>query len=234
MSTAQFREDALRQTRRDTFRRVGKHPRHAEPVEACTCRRCSRSAQSRCEHCYTANKVVTTMNAISGDPPTHDEAFLRALRFAFSLLKARARSIEDLRGKLGRRGVDAETTEKVLFYLESRQFVGDQAMARDYIQTRSDRRPIGRRLVTEKLTRMGVGSQAVEAALNDWDDQTEEQRALQALQERWGAEPPPADPNLIRRWLDFLMRRGFEEEAAVRALRGYCRDEIDGLPGCDH
>jgi regulatory protein len=138
----------------------------------------------------------------------------RALR----LLAVRSRSREELRRRLVGVGYGAVEIESALLDLEAVGLVDDERFARELAASRH-RRGFGRRAGLAALRSKGVDRHVAELAVDEIDTEDEETRALEVARARMsrlaGLEPGVAR----RRLLDYLLRRGYEGEAARAACR---------------
>jgi regulatory protein len=150
-----------------------------------------------------------------GPEPT---AYQRAL----GLLVRREHSRKELGRKLIAKGVDREDLDLALETLRRQDFQNDTRFAAALARSRSSSgygpARIRAELAQHGLSRDDVAA-AVEACETDWDV-----AARQLLQRRYGGKDL-RDPDLRRKAVDFLLRRGFEQRSAYAAA--------SALPGDD-
>jgi regulatory protein len=153
--------------------------------------------------------------------------FQEALLASFKLLSKQALSRKTLTERLSRKGYDNETIDLVLEHLDARHLIGDEKLAREYVEQRLENRPSGRKNIMQELSRKGLNDSLIETVVRDWDEKKEIYIALKALKGQWGETPAELNAKALRQWIGFLLRRGFEEEAAVLAMSAYCGDDLD-------
>lgn len=140
---------------------------------------------------------------------------------AFRLLSRKARSTAELRAKLLEKAPGEEQlVERVIVRLQELGYLNDQQLASDYAALRLQLKPMGRRRLREELRRKRLPEVAIEAALNQAYDQTDEESLIMRAVRKWvrtkGVPKTKAD---AKRLFDHLMRLGFEYDHARRALR---------------
>jgi regulatory protein len=145
--------------------------------------------------------------AADGPEPT---AYQRAL----GLLVRREHSRKELGRKLIAKGVDPEDLDLALETLRRQDFQNDTRFAAALARSRSSS-GYGPARIRAELAQHGLSredvAQALEACDTDWDAS-----ARQLLQRRYGGKDL-RDPNLRRKAVDFLIRRGFEQRSAYAA-----------------
>ncbi len=147
---------------------------------------------------------------------------------ALKLLAVRARSSEEIRLLLGRRGYEPEEVAAVLDRLRAARYLNDREFARDWVASRAARCGFGPGRLTRELRAKGIADQEIRAALGELlAERTplglgEEaaRRKLKALQ----GQPPPVGR---RRLAGYLTRRGFSAEIVLCLCRKYFPDTED-------
>ncbi|KPK92483.1 MAG: hypothetical protein AMJ88_11060 [Anaerolineae bacterium SM23_ 63] len=127
-------------------------------------------------------------------------------RRALRLISRRPRSEFELRNYLEQKQVPIEVQDNVLDRLREVNLVDDCVFALTWVENRLAFRPRSSRMLSDELRKKGVPREAIEAALEDYDDQQAAYRAAQKAARRW------SDSN----WDEFrhrvgayLTRRGF-------------------------
>ena len=150
-----------------------------------------------------------------GPEPT---AYQRAL----GLLVRREHSRKELGRKLLSKGVDREDLDLALEKLRRQDFQNDARFAAALARSRSSS-GYGPARIRAELGQHGLGreeiAQALDACERDWD------AAARDLAARRFAGKDLDDPDLRRKAVDFLLRRGFEQKAAFAAVRARPDDE---------
>lgn len=155
------------------------------------------------------------------------------LNAALRLLSTRRRGVEELRGRLAKKGFGVAEISNCLAWLQERELLDDAAFARAVVRDRLTLSPRGAAYLLQELSRKGispsVAREAVESVFQEEEAsegslaeaagaswaRKQGQRVLQALLEG-GASPSGATAR--RRLYAFLARRGFRGRALSRGL----------------
>ena len=138
-----------------------------------------------------------------------------ALRF----LKIRPRSIAELKEKLQIKGFSQTEIETTVLDLTASGLLDDRAFTKSWINYRLAR-PFGFRRIIQELKAKGIDPETVEQALAEIKDSySPEDVALELAQRRWQRLPAIEPVKKKKRVLDFLLRRGFDADVAIRVLR---------------
>lgn len=131
-----------------------------------------------------------------------ERVYNQALRF----LSYRPRSIEEVSRHLARKQVPEDLVADTIARLVRAGLLDDDAFARYWVENRSDFRPRGVAALRYELRRKGVSTQAIEAAVDEFDEHRLAYQAARARAERYYQ----ADRDTFyRRLSGFLSRRGF-------------------------
>lgn len=140
----------------------------------------------------------------------------KAQQRAINLIAYRPRSVREVRQRLKRAEVDAETIESVVERLKSAGLLDDEAFSKAWVESRLRANPRGRRMIEWELRQKGVSDQEIEAALDGVDD---EASALQAAQKRWPRLQALPVRERKKKLSDFLARNGFDYSVIEETLR---------------
>ncbi|WP_290885639.1 regulatory protein RecX [Arenimonas sp.] len=144
-----------------------------------------------------------------------------AYQKALELLVRREHSRRDLRRKLGLRGADPEEAEAAIEKLAGLGYQDDlrfgTAFARD--RAHSGYGPVR---IRQELAGHGLPAEAVVQALDACE--TDWAGSARALIDKRFRPADLADPARRRKAVDFLLRRGFDQNAAYGAVRGRAGD----------
>jgi regulatory protein len=127
---------------------------------------------------------------------------------ALNYLSYRPRSAEEVRRSLRKSKKNfGETTIKIVIErLENTGLLDEAAFARYWVENRSQFKPRSARALRYELRQKGVSDPAIQAAIEDLDEESEAYRAAQSRLRRYAQ----ADEETFRKRLgDFLARRGF-------------------------
>jgi len=134
------------------------------------------------------------------------DARARAWHDAARLLAVRARSEDEVRQRLLRRGYAAAVVEATVTRLRELGWLDDAAFARQWVENRVAFRPRGRARLRAELRQKGVDPAHIEAALQHLD---EEALALEAGRQALPRYRGLPWPTFARRLSGYLARRGF-------------------------
>jgi regulatory protein len=153
---------------------------------------------------------IARLKALDEIEVAHD----RALNF----LSYRPRSSEEVRRNLHQKEFAEQAIETVIERLTGAGLLDDAAFARYWVDNRERFEPRSRRALRYELRQKGVPDPAIQAALDDLDEEDAAYRAASTRLRRYAR----ADEETFRKRLgDFLARRGFGYEIV--------RDVLDRL-----
>lgn len=130
-------------------------------------------------------------------------------------LEARARSVEEVRRRLGDAGYRTELIAATLDRLRGIGLLDDELFARSWIESRDRARPRGEMALRRELSQRGVGRAEIAAALAARPEQAEEQ-----VEEQAEAGFAPAEDG---------QPSGSPDEAAARRLIERRRRDLDRI-----
>lgn len=136
------------------------------------------------------------------------------------LLARRERSCQGLRSSLIRAGIGTEAAAEVVDELAGKGWVDDFRYCRVYLLHHVRLRPRSLRLLERELRNEGCVAEAVQKALAELEDVTEEGLALEAA--RKGVRRARGNPDRLRA---FLARRGFSRSTVEDTVS---RLDLDG------
>lgn len=149
------------------------------------------------------------------------DAYQRAL----GLLVRREHSRRDLSRKLAQRGVEPAEADAAVERLAEQGYQDDGRFAASFARDRASS-GYGPVRIRVELAGHGLGEDAIQLALDaceaDWPASARRQ-----VERRWTAAVL-ADPDRRRKAVEFLLRRGFDQDSAWAAVRGRARDEDEG------
>ena len=138
-----------------------------------------------------------------------------ALRF----LKIRPQSIVELREKLEGKGFPKEEIGSLINELIASGLLDDRAFTKSWINYRLAR-PFGFKRIIQELKLKGIDQEIIGQAIAETDESYSPERvALDLAQRRWQRLPGIEDQKKRKRVLDFLLRRGFEADLALKILK---------------
>ncbi len=132
-----------------------------------------------------------------------EEAYHRAI----SLLGRRPRSEHELEQYFKRRGFDEEISAAVIERLRDQNLVDDYAFARTWVENRNEFRPRGPFALRAELRKKGVANDAIDAALEGFDQEGIAIKAAGKMMRRW---KQLSAEDFRSRLNTYLSRRGFD------------------------
>ena len=156
------------------------------------------------------------------EPPS--EALLNA---ALHLLAARSRGVEELRGRLRRKGFEAQEVSNCLSWLQERDLLDDAAFSRALVRDRLNFSPRGASLLKQELARKGISPSVAEEAVDSvfLEEGASEAGLAELAARKWVRKQGPRLLTLLledrfskdrekarRRLYAYLARRGFRGE----------------------
>lgn len=152
------------------------------------------------------------------------EAFHRAHQFALNYISYRPRSSKEVLDHLRRKGYSPDLGKKVVQHLQKNLMINDIEFARLFVRDRLKRKHVGKAWMRRALYEKGISSHFVEKVFKEYiSDDDQELAAQQAAEKRLriaGSSLANLDETRKRkRLVDYLLRRGFPTEVAMRAVR---------------
>jgi regulatory protein len=138
---------------------------------------------------------------------------------ALRYLKIRPRSIAELKEKLEGKSFSQTEIDTTVHELIASGLLDDRAFTRSWINYRLAR-PFGFRRIIQELRAKGLDQEIIEQAVAEIKGSySPEKAALELAKRRWQRMPDIDPLKKKKRVLDFLLRRGFEPEIALKVLR---------------
>jgi regulatory protein len=152
------------------------------------------------------------------------EAETQAKNNAVNYLSYRQRSSKEIVDHLMKKGFARACAENVTRQLQSARMINDLEFARAFVRDRLKRKPTGQALLRMQLLAKGIPSSMADAVLADLiSPQNQQASALQAamrkIQLTSSSKRNLDDEKRKKRLLDFLLRRGFSYEIALKTIR---------------
>ena len=145
----------------------------------------------------------------------------RARERSLYLLKFSSRTEGELRRKLQSGWYPEEAVEYAVSFLKRYHYLDDREYVRNYLEVHSGRK--SRAELTQTLMRKGVDRELIRELSEESAPDSEE--AIKRLLKKRGYDPGQASPELRRKTIAYLMRRGFPYEE-IRHQIG-CLEEME-------
>jgi regulatory protein len=147
---------------------------------------------------------------------------------AWRALNRRDHTVAELRRVLEGKRVEPATVAEVLEELADGGWLDDARYARRFAEDRRHLDGWGSERIERRLRAVGIDAEHIAAALAQRPAEDESAAAIELLRRRF--PDPPCDPRERNRALGVLVRRGYDLDLALDALRRYCgAGEFDEL-----
>lgn len=142
---------------------------------------------------------------------------------ALASLSHRARTAQEVRQSLGRKGFADDVVEDTVALLERLDMIDDAAYARAFVKSRFDARGYGPARLRQDLMRKGVARRTIDLALEELtEDEDLGAEARRLAEKKWRSLASEDDPRKRKKKaMDYLVRRGYgfdRARAAVEAV----------------
>ncbi len=139
---------------------------------------------------------------------------------AYSYLSYKQRSSKELEKKLKQKKISTETIVKVLELLEKQKYLDDSAYAKNYMEDKLKRKPMGKRLARMKLSEKGIDAETVEKTIQDnYSGEKESELACQLLTKYSKKIKYRDEAEKKSKCYRYLASRGFDYETIKEALK---------------
>lgn len=148
---------------------------------------------------------------------------------AVNLLAFKPRSIAELRERLlEKEWTTAEIVEAVLEKLKEYNYLNDEQFARSLAASKIRQKPIGRRVLKQKLALKKLDKETVEAALETAFEETPEEEIIErAIEKRLRLKGIPETREDSKKFYDYLLRQGFSYDLVSSKMREINNRSLD-------
>ena len=150
-----------------------------------------------------------------------EKARQRTLDRAVNLLTYKPRSIKELRERLLEKDwtneqIVDETIEKLKFY----GYLNDAQFAKSFAASQIRQKPVGKRVLQQKLAQKKLDKETVEAALEQALEETPEAEIIdRAIEKRLRLKGKPETREDAKKFYDYLLRQGFSYDLVSNKMR---------------
>lgn len=139
----------------------------------------------------------------------YDE-YIYGKEIALNYLSYRVRTVQELKKKLKEKKISVKTSNKILQYLEEAGLTDDEEFAKQLIEEKIKYKPVGIRVLKQKLFEKGVPKQVGEKALAEVMENVDEKQLAMANFKKLQPKIQGKDLNEQKRKVyEFLTRKGF-------------------------
>ena len=130
---------------------------------------------------------------------------------AVNLLTYKPRSIMELRTRLmEKEWTNSAIVEEVIKKLESYGYLDDAQFAKNFAASRLRQKPIGKRVLKQKLAQKKLDKETVDVAIEKAFAETPEEEIIdRAIEKRLRVKGKPTEQTDVKKFYDFLLRQGF-------------------------
>lgn len=159
--------------------------------------------------------------------------------YALRLLGQRARSIAELRQKLGARAALEGDVDRVIARLKALQVLDDRQFAEHYAEAQARGNRVGRQRVMRDLLQKRVARSVAQKAVGEaYSDSDEILQVEQFILRKLRAQKPAeylAEPKNLASMYRRLRTAGFAAGPSIRVLKRFSAqaDELEGLEGSE-
>jgi len=157
---------------------------------------------------------------------TRLEQIKEARDYAFLLLSYRGRSCQEISERLLRKGYEREIVQEVVEELEHLHYLGDDAFAIEWVESRL-REKRGKILIRQELLKKGINNEVIDDSIAQGFKKiasSEDELAWRAIERRIPRYQKLEKSKAYRKIRDFLIRRGFSIEATENTLDRFFQD----------
>ncbi len=139
---------------------------------------------------------------------------MSALKYALWLVGKRDYPVFGMREKLNGKEYSKEEVEETIDKLIKLKFLDDERFTRSYIESQRRIKPIGNRLLYQKLILKGIDKEIINSILSAPDEEL-----IREAADKWLKRHPISDKWVRKQKLmAYLSRRGFSYDEILKAL----------------
>lgn len=148
---------------------------------------------------------------------------------AVNLLAFKPRSIAELRERLLEKDwTTAEIVDAVLDKLKEYNYLNDEQFAKSLAASQIRQKPIGLRVLKQKLALKKLDKETVEAALETAFEETPEDEIIdRAIEKRLRLKGKPETREDSKKFYDYLLRQGFSYDLVSNKMREINNRSLD-------
>lgn len=145
-------------------------------------------------------------------------------RVAYNYLSYRQRSRKEIERKLKTKKIAARTTEKVIKWLEELKYINDEDFAKQVIENKVARKPIGRKMVERKLFQSGIEKETIAKVIEEnYTPEMELEKAEEVLRKYMKKVKYKDEFDRRNKCFKYLVSRGFGYDTAEQITNMHCK-----------
>ncbi|MEJ7861556.1 MAG: regulatory protein RecX [Pyrinomonadaceae bacterium] len=148
---------------------------------------------------------------------------------AVNLLTYKPRSIKELRERLlEKEWTNGEIVEEVIEKLKGYGYLNDVQFANDFALSKLRQKPIGKRVLKQKLTMKKLDKETIDEAVENAFEETPEAEIIeQAVAKRLRLKGKPETREDSKKFYDYLLRQGFSYDLVSNTMREIAARNFD-------
>lgn len=152
------------------------------------------------------------------------DEYIYGKKIAYDNLSYRIRTVAEIRKKLKSKKISEVTIDKILSHLDELGLTNDEEFARQLINEKIKRKPVGKKLLKQKLFEKGVpksiGEEALEKAFTEIN---EKDLALANFNKYFPKLKTKDSKEQKKKTFDHLARKGFDYDVINEIIREYIK-----------
>ncbi|MDQ3323285.1 MAG: RecX family transcriptional regulator [Acidobacteriota bacterium] len=148
---------------------------------------------------------------------------------AVNLLAFKPRSVKELRERLlEKTWTNEEIVDAVLEKLKEYNYLNDEQFAKDFAASKLRGKPIGKRVLQQKLAMKKLDKETVAEAIENAYEETPESEIIKlAVAKRLRLKGKPETREDAKKFYDFLLRQGFSYDLVSTKMKEIAANEFD-------
>jgi len=140
-------------------------------------------------------------------------------KIAYSFLSYRQRSKKELTKKLKDKKISEGIINKIIKLLEEQKYIDDNSYAKMYLETKIRNKPIGKRLLQNKLYEKGIDKDTAEKTLTENYTEEKEIESAKKLFKKYSKKiKGKRDSEKKQKCYRYLISRGFDYEIVNKVV----------------
>jgi len=132
-------------------------------------------------------------------------------KLAYSFLSYKQRSEKDIEKKLKQNKISQTAIETIIGLLKEQKYLDDEKYAKQFIENKISRKPLGKRVLKQKLFEKGIGKEITETILSESYPEETETESARILLEKYQKKVKGKDQfEKRRKCFQYLISKGFD------------------------
>jgi len=141
-------------------------------------------------------------------------------KVAYSFLAYKQRSVKELKNKLKFKKISEEAIEKIITLLTEQKYLDDKSYAKNYLDDKLARKPVGKRLLKLKLMEKGIDKETVESTVGDnYSESKEEELAVQLIKKYRQRLKDKDESEVRNKCYRYLASKGYDYDIISKVMK---------------